>query len=396
VLWPAFVQWTGPSPAQDPNNWDTITYKYDPAGRRIKKKVDNYTIRYIYDGGNVIGEYDGNNNLTRKYIHGARVDELVCMIDVVDSNAVYYYHYDATGSVVALSDSDGDSCQSYEYSVYGQTAVSDPNFIANPYMFTGRRFDYETGLYYYRARYYNPYIGRFLQTDPIGYSAGMNLYAYCGNNPLSFVDPLGLEKYGVSINCESLANPSVDLLISYEELPDDFNDPCNGYDFIVDCNSEAELFTVIDALIDLGGLPTGRDLLRETSQQGITIKVDYSRGRNYYTHTTNTVTFNPRKLFTGNGSEDWMHRPIYIGLAHELIHAYHDVVLGTIPLEWSKFTRAREEAETMGIKLTVAWYDRIDIDIRVYDYRNLWITDNKIRQEAGVALHPDQVIPIER
>jgi len=70
-------------------------------------------------------------------------------------------------------------------------------------MFTGRRFDFEirrsgagrAGLYYYRARYYNPYIGRFLQTDPVGYCAGMNLYAYCGNNPLGYVDPYGLDKY---------------------------------------------------------------------------------------------------------------------------------------------------------------------------------------------------------
>jgi len=79
--------------------------------------------RYIYDGGNVIAEYDGNNNLTRKYIHGARVDELVCMIDVADSSAVYYYHYDGSGSVVALSDSYGNSAQSYEYSAFGQVAA---------------------------------------------------------------------------------------------------------------------------------------------------------------------------------------------------------------------------------------------------------------------------------
>jgi len=192
--WVDFVQWTQPSPVQNPENWNTITYEYDPSGRRIEKDVDGYKTTYVYDGGNVIAEYDGNNNLTRKYIHGARVDELVCMIDVVDSNAVYYYHYDALGSVVALSDSAGDSCQSYEYSVYGQVAASDPNFIANPYMFTGRRFDYETGLYYYRARYYNPYIGRFLQTDPVGYGGGINWYAYCGNNPLNFMDPSGLRK----------------------------------------------------------------------------------------------------------------------------------------------------------------------------------------------------------
>ena len=74
---------------------------------------------------------------------------------------------------------------------------SNPNNVSdvnNPYMFTGRRYDSEAGLYYYRARYYSPYIGRFIQTDPIGYEAGLNLYTYCGNNPLNWLDPLGLDK----------------------------------------------------------------------------------------------------------------------------------------------------------------------------------------------------------
>jgi RHS repeat-associated protein len=71
-------------------------------------------------------------------------------------------------------------------------AASDPDFIANPYLFTGRRFDIETGLYYYRARYYNPHIGRFMQTDPVGYSDGINWYLYCRNNPLNGTDPSGM------------------------------------------------------------------------------------------------------------------------------------------------------------------------------------------------------------
>ena len=207
--------WSGPSPEQDPSNWQTINYKYDLYGRRSEKKVDGFSTRYVYDGPHVIAEYDGNNNLLRKYIYGPCIDEPVCMIEVADSNAVYYYHYDALGSVVALSDSSGDTVQTYQYSIYGQVAVEDINH-PNPYMFAGRRFDIEIGLYYNRARYYNPYTGRFLQADPIGYGDGMNLYAYCGNNPVGLSDPSGMAS-GFGFSKWINPNPGCNIEWPYEE-----------------------------------------------------------------------------------------------------------------------------------------------------------------------------------
>ncbi len=107
--------------------------------------------------------------------------------------------FDGLGSVAALSDVNNVKVERYSYDVFGAPTIYDVNSseisqsaIGNPYMFTARRADDETALYYYRARYYAFDIGRFLQTDPIGYIGDLNLYAYCGNNPVLFNDPLGL------------------------------------------------------------------------------------------------------------------------------------------------------------------------------------------------------------
>jgi RHS repeat-associated protein len=135
----------------------------------------------------------------RKFIYGPGIDEPICLIDATDSNAVYYYHFDGLGSVVALSDVNNVPVERYAYDVFGRPTIRDVNDVeiaesalANPYLFTGRAWDPETALYYYRARYYDYFTGRFLQTDPIGYVGGLNLHTYCGNNPLNRIDPMGL------------------------------------------------------------------------------------------------------------------------------------------------------------------------------------------------------------
>ncbi len=231
TAWVDFVQWSGPSPAQDPADWQEIAYKHDVTGRRVEKKVDGYSTRYVYDGPHVIAEYDGNNNLLRKYIFGPGIDQPVSMIEVADANATYYYHFDALGSVVALSNAAGNTVQTYEYSVFGEVAVEDANH-PNPYMFAGVRFDIEIGLYYNRARYYNPFTGRFLQTDPIGYGAGMNIYRYCKNNPLAWTDPFGLSPDP----CES--GDPIDPCDSTDPCdPCDSSDPCDPCDHRDPCDA---------------------------------------------------------------------------------------------------------------------------------------------------------------
>jgi hypothetical protein len=92
--WVDKVQWTGqvPQPPQGPlpTVWDQLSYSYDPAGRRIEKKYDGTAVvKYLYDGDHCLAEYDGNNNLLRKYIYGPAVDEPISMIDVEHSNATY-------------------------------------------------------------------------------------------------------------------------------------------------------------------------------------------------------------------------------------------------------------------------------------------------------------------
>ncbi len=185
-----------------------ISFAYDPFGRRISKTIEKEeftddddkdngkhghndypkTTFYIYDNQNIIAEYDGNGKQTAFYIHGPNIDE---PLSAEIKNTRIYYHADGLGSITTLTNHMGHKVQQYDYDSFGNIK-STPFWIKQPYTYTGREYDYDTGLYYYRARYYDPSIGRFTTRDPIGFGGGINRYSYVNNSPLNYVDPLGL------------------------------------------------------------------------------------------------------------------------------------------------------------------------------------------------------------
>ena len=125
-----------------------------------------------------------------RYRHGQSLDEPLIQ---ERAGQAYFYHRDHLGSVRLVTDAAGAVVNSYDYDAYGNfEAISET--VTSPYAYTGREYDGESGLYYYRKRYYDPRTGRFLQQDPLGFAAGdSNHYRYVFNDPVNLVDPFGLQ-----------------------------------------------------------------------------------------------------------------------------------------------------------------------------------------------------------
>ena len=160
------------------------TYAYDYQGRRIRKTVGGTTTEFLYDGQDVLAEYTTWASPDARTTHGAGTDMPLLRTTLTGTTpATQYFHADGLGSIVALSNATGGTEATAQYDAWGNVLASTGTIPR--YGYTGREPD-ETGLIYYRARYYDPTIGRFTQRDPIGLQGGLNPYAYANANPVNF------------------------------------------------------------------------------------------------------------------------------------------------------------------------------------------------------------------
>jgi RHS repeat-associated protein len=170
-----------------PGAGGTVTFKYDPLGRRIYKQSPSATSIFAYDGDSLVETVNSIGTIVARYTQGQNIDEPLAELQ---SSGTSYYEADALGSITSLTTSAGAVANTYTYDSFGNVANST-GAVGNPFRYTGREFDSEANLYFYRARYYDSNVGRFLSEDPIGFGGGINLYGYVLNSPANLIDPLG-------------------------------------------------------------------------------------------------------------------------------------------------------------------------------------------------------------
>lgn len=187
-----------------PGSGGTVSFKYDPFRRRIEKISPTASSIFAYDGDNLAETVNASGGVVARYAQDLNIDAPLAMLRGTTTD---YYEADGLGSVTSLTDTTGALAQTYTYDSFGNT-VASTGTLRNYFQYTGREWDTETNLYFYRARYFDPQAGRFLSEDPITFSGGIDFYAYVQNNPTEFTDAFGLQARPLPLPSPTPAPPS--------------------------------------------------------------------------------------------------------------------------------------------------------------------------------------------
>jgi RHS repeat-associated protein len=223
------------------NYVEQARFGYDPLGRRVERVAGGVATSYTYDANSILREVTGSTTL--KYVHGPTIDEPLVRED--GSGSFNYYHADPLGSIAKRTNQVGAVIQEYRYDAWGNIEIGATE---SGFAFTSREWDPDLGLAYYRARFYDSKVGRFIGEDPIKFSEGTNLYTYVGNDPVNSTDPSGLKRTYPRLPPPKLPSPNLPctaddavrtlVMENWGKWQEDPGNPCVYFHYALDENCQ--------------------------------------------------------------------------------------------------------------------------------------------------------------
>ncbi|MFN8105308.1 MAG: Ig-like domain-containing protein [Acidimicrobiia bacterium] len=301
---------------------ETISYRYDPIGRRIETNAAGDITRFAYDGANVVAELDAANQVTAAYTHMLGVDQPIAM---TQAGSTAQLLANGQGDIVAVAEADGTVNTTYSYDTFGQ--VTQNGESQNAFTFRSREFDQDTGLYYMRARWYDPAIGRFISEDPVSH---LNAYPYAGNDPVNKSDPSGAT---TMVDYSTLVQYQAETAAELAK----FNKCLCAYAF----------GSVIDALGGIGTGPDGKDgslaAMRDVKIPGTGVAGDLGAGN-----------FGEAAINSASGLVDYLDEPRAVQKPVEVIsmsvYSKETLVMWPGGFSYSRATQSRFTQQTIWLR----------------------------------------------